>query len=186
MTKHVVAFMLSGLLSLGAIPSAHAEEGFLSWLFTLERRKEVAPVTTDSYLKECKPCHFPYQPGLLPESSWRKLMAPEGLARHFGENAELDEATRTEILNFLVANSADKSYYKRSRKIMGSLKDGEAPLRITEIDYFVRKHRDIPRELYANTKVKSLSYCERCHLRANEGDYDDDTVVIPGHGNWTW
>jgi hypothetical protein len=69
---------------------------------------------------------------------------------------------------------------------MASLK-GAAPLRITEVPYIRRKHHEIPERLIkANDKVKSLSYCDACHQQADKGSYDDDTVSIPGHGNWTW
>ena len=37
---------------------------------------------------ECSSCHMAYHPGLLPERSWRKMMAE--LDKHFGQNASLD------------------------------------------------------------------------------------------------
>lgn len=175
---------LVGILSVAAIAAAEADN-FVTDMF--KHRKEVAPATSDVYREGCGECHFLYQPGLLPESSWRKLMAPEALADHFGENAELDDENRVAILEFLVANSADKSAYKRSKKIMASLAPGDAPLRIIEVPYIKRKHHEIPERLVkGNDKVKSLSYCDKCHQKADENTFDDDTVNIPGHGDWTW
>lgn len=177
---------LTAALLLGALPVSQASaDGFFSSFFSLKRQKEVMPVTDASYNKECGSCHFPYQPGFLPEGSWRKLMDAKALADHFKENAELDEQTRTHILKVLVENSADKSYYKRSKKVMRSL-DGATPLRITEAPYIKAKHEEIPKKLIQQPKVKSLSYCDKCHMEAGKGNYDDDTVVIPEHGNWTW
>lgn len=161
-------------------------EGFWSDFFSLERKKEVAPVSDATYKEECGSCHFAYQPGWLPEQSWRKLMAADALSDHFGENAELPEDTRTKLLNLLVAGSAEKSSYKRSKKIMASLKEGDAPLRIIETPYIKRKHHEISESLIKGPKVKSLSFCDKCHTAADAGNFDDDTVDIPGHGRWTW
>lgn len=137
------------------------------------------------YQEECGACHFPYQPGLLPEQSWKKLFETTQLADHFGDSAELDENVRQKLLEYAVNHSADKSYYKRSRKIMAFLNENEVPLRITETDYFKEKHEEIPDNLISkNPKVKSLSFCNKCHKKADEGIYDDDTVFIPGHGRW--
>lgn len=185
--KKSLMFAASLTLSLTGMSSSHAEESFFSSFFTLERHNEVAPVADKDYIEECGSCHFPYQPGLLPEGSWRKLMDAKALEDHFGDNAELDEDVRTHILDVLVNASADKSYYKRSRKIMASLGDDKAPLRIIETPYIKHAHHEIPAKLIKeNPKVKSLSYCDKCHQQADKGSFDDDTVVIPGHGNWTW
>lgn len=184
LTNLLVAALTTAML-LGAIPvSQAADNGFFSF-FSLERKKEVMPIGDETYNKECGSCHFPYQPGFLPEGSWRKLMDAKALSDHFNENAELDEQTRNHILQLLVANSADKSSYKRSRKVMGSL-DGATPLRIIEVPYIKHKHEEIPEKLIKQPKVKSLSQCDKCHMKATEGNFDDDTVVIPEHGNWTW
>ena len=62
-----------------------------------------------------------------------------------------------------------------------------APLRIIEVPYIKRKHNEIPEKLVkGNSKVKSLSYCDKCHQKADANSFDDDTVNIPGHGDWTW
>lgn len=184
--KKSSAVLLSLMLFAGAMSAGQADS-FLGDAFSLERKKEVAPVTSTDYQEGCGECHFLYQPGLLPEQSWRKLLDARALEDHFGENAELSEQNRVAILDFLVANSADKSHYKRSKKIMASLSAGEAPLRIIEVPYIKRKHDEIPDDLIkGNDKVKSLSYCDKCHQQADKNNFDDDTVNIPGHGNWTW
>jgi len=187
--KKILLLVLTMTFLTGTFVSvAQAEEvGFWRWAFSFKRYKEVAPVTDPVYLEECGSCHFAYQPGLLPEASWRKLLDAKALADHFGENAELDDGTRQKLLDVLVASSADKSRYKRSKKIMSSLEEGEAPLRITKAPYFVEKHEDVGDEYVKNnSKVKSLSYCNKCHQRAKDAIFDDDTVYIPGTGYWTW
>ncbi len=160
--------------------SVFADDSFYSWIVDFSRTKGVEPTTNQDYNEECGACHFPYQPGLLPEQSWKKLFDPKQLLNHFEDNAELDEDIRLKLLNFTVNHSADKSRYKRSRKIISSLDAGQYPLRITEIPYIKYKHEDIPaRLIQGNAQVNSLSYCDKCHQKADQGIYDDDTVFIP-------
>jgi hypothetical protein len=183
--KQKIFFLLPILVTLSTSSAVQADESFFSWLIDFSRKKEVAQVKNEDYNEECGACHFPFQPGLLPERSWRKLLDANQLADHFGDSAELDEALRLKLLNFAVQNSADKSYYKRSRKIMAFLDDDEIPLRITDTVFFKDKHKEIPDKLISkNPEVNSLSFCDNCHKLANEGIYDDDTVLIPGHGRW--
>jgi hypothetical protein len=172
----IIVFALVGTL---ATPVAFAEDSFWSWLFSVSRKKEVAPVSDEQYQEECGECHFPYQPGFLPEASWKKLLDAKALQDHFGDNAELDEDVRKHIEEFVVDNSADKSWYKRSRKVMASLDSDSVPLRITEVPYIKDKHSEIPQAKIKQDKVKSLSQCNKCHTKAGKAIYDDDTVSIP-------
>lgn len=155
-----------------------------SW-FSLKRMKGVAPVSNADYQRECSACHFAYQPGLLPKRSWQKLLAAEALADHFNENAELDEAVQQQITAYALENAADTSNYKRSRKVMSSLNNDEAPLRIIEVPYIKQKHEKIPSKyIVGNPEVQSLSNCNNCHTQAEKGVFDDDTVYIKGYGRW--
>ena len=181
--KYKIAALLAGVLSLN-VPCAMAEENFGLWLVNFGRAKEVKPVTNEQYRSECGECHFAYQPGLLPEKSWLKLLDAEALKNHFGDNAELDKDTLDAIRAYAVENSADKSWYKRSRKIANSTADGEAPLRITEVRYIKRTHEDIPEKMIKGNKdVKSQSFCNKCHTQAAKGVFDEDTVQIPNFPN---
>lgn len=178
--------LLTALIGASVVPASHADNDASSWLSFFSRKNEVAPVTDAAYNKECGSCHFPYQPGWLPEGSWRKLLGGDALADHFGEDAELPAATQRHILDYAVQNSADKSSYKRSKKIMASLNKDEVPTRITEATYIRRKHHAIPADLIKGDKVKSLSFCDACHTKAKDAVFDEDTVVVPGKGKWTW
>lgn len=164
---------------------ASAEEDFIFWLFNFSRTKGVKPVTDKQYQEECSACHFAYQPGLLPAKSWEMLLTATALRKHFGVNAELDDATLKVIHDYAVDNAADKSWYKRSRKIAVATEEEPAPLRITDLRYISRKHHDIPEKMVKDNKgVKSLSFCDKCHTQAAEGVYDVDTVSIPNYPNW--
>lgn len=149
----------------------------------LRGASDVARADNPVYVKECGSCHFPYQPGLLPSKSWERLMS--NLADHFGDNAELAPEDQTALTGYLTANSADKSNQKASVKIMKSIKGGQQTLRITQTPYFIHEHREIPQKLYKdNPEVKSLSYCNRCHVKAGEGSFNEHEVNIPGVGRW--
>lgn len=148
-----------------------------------QSKLDVAPVNNLTYREECGSCHFAYQPGLLPQASWREMMA--GLEDHFGDNAELSTGVNQEILDYLLANAADDSNYKRSKGIMGSLRPGEVPLRITDTVYFKRKHDEIPVSMVVDNKeLGSFSKCAACHTRAEAGSYEEDEIKIPGVGRW--
>ena len=143
-----------------------------------ENYRQAAMKTNAIYVEECGSCHMVYPAMLLPQQSWRKIMA--GLEDHFGENAELDEATRGEIEDFLVRESSRVSYKKLFRNLGDAM-----PLRITELPYFVHEHDEIPaRFITGNDPVKSLSQCNACHRDAERGRFDEDDVVIPGFGRW--
>lgn len=142
----------------------------------------VATVNNKLYAEECGSCHFAYPPGLLPERSWRKLMT--GLDDHFGENAELDEIDRQTLENYLASNSGDQSHYKRSKKLMRSIRSSDTPLRITEIPYLKKEHHEVPKDALKNEKVRSLSNCDACHRTAAKGNFDVNGINIPGYGKW--
>jgi len=149
------------------------DEGFFS-RFSMRSQPQ-----NQTYQNECASCHMAYQAGLLPAASWQKLMQPQALADHFGDNAELDEADRQEILAFLLAHASDRGRaWIRAR-------GGEAPLRITELSYFKREHRELPKRMVqGNPKVRSLSNCQACHTGAARGDYGERGIRIPGFGYW--
>lgn len=170
---------LAATLALAAV-HAPAQETFTGWLFTLDRMKEVRPVTDTTWQTECGECHLAYQPGLLPARSWEALLRPESLGSHFGVNAEIAPAALASLREYALAYAADRSYYKRARKIAAANASGPTPLRISEMPLIVRTHADIPARLIAgNPAVKTLSQCDRCHTQAKLGVYDNDTVAIP-------
>jgi hypothetical protein len=148
----------------------------------LAKKPSFAPVDNVEYQEECGACHFAYQPGMLPAASWKKLMA--GLHDHFGENAELGVDAGKRLTDYLVAYAANEASSKRSARIMSSL-GSSTPLRITEVPYIKKKHREVPRRLIqGNDKVKSLANCNACHTQAQQGFYSESGIKIPGHGRW--
>jgi hypothetical protein len=126
---------------------------------------------------ECSSCHMAYPPGLLPERSWRRLMAE--LEKHFGQNASLDPAATNAILGYLVENSAERGTNRRSARFLRAIPTGATPLRITENPYFIREHDDVSPEVWKLPNVGSPANCNACHTDAEQGSFSERNIRIP-------
>ena len=170
------------VLGLVAIPLVWGD-GNEYWKRFNRHSTGVAMVSSPVYKDECGSCHMAYPPGLLPAESWGEIMS--SLDDHFGDNAELDTSPHKEITDFLVANSADKSDYRRSRRFASSNGSGEIITRITETPYFKHEHDEIPLRLVTGNKdVNSFSQCNACHGKADLGLFREGDISIPGYGRW--
>lgn len=138
----------------------------------------VAIPVNEAWKTECaESCHRGFHPTLMPQASWEEIMA--GLDDHFGEPAELDTATAAEILGYLVSTSAERATTEAGRKMLHSIKDGKIPLRITDIPYWIKKHSDIPPEIFKRKSVVAKTNCPACHPGAELGSFEDRDIVIP-------
>ncbi|WP_419771047.1 MAG: diheme cytochrome c [Candidatus Marinarcus sp.] len=165
------------LLSIIIVQLALFADGFGS------SRNGVAPVNNALYLKECGSCHFAYQPGLLPEKAWTKMMG--NLANHFDSDASLDEQTTATLTHYLQQNSAEKFMeYKRSSRIVKSLRGNETPDSISSTPYMKRKHDEIRPSLITQKEVKGIFNCIACHTTADKGIYSERDIKIPNYGRW--
>ena len=140
------------------------------------KKRFLTPVNNPTYSEECGACHFTYQPELLPSGSWIKILA--GLEDHYGEVIELDSESKKIISDYLKTNAAEHSQAKRAIKIMRCL-GNETPMRITQIPYIQKKHREISPDILNRETIGSLSNCSACHTTAEKGIYEDDHVLIP-------
>lgn len=106
-------------------------------------------VTDPVTQKECSDCHEAYDGDSLPQNSWRKLMSPEGLKNHFGEDIRFaDEQTRSHIEAYLLSKSPP----------------GDGPLRISEQGWFKSEHQgEVSSRQQAN--AKGWFDCQGCHSR---------------------
>lgn len=131
-------------------------------------RRDVYRSTNETYDKECGACHFPYQAGWLPERSWRAIMST--LAQHFGENAELKVGQRQAVLDYLVANSAEKASSLRSHEILEVIRPNETPTSITKVLYVGGIHGGFLDPAFkGKPQVKTLANCITCHPKAERG-----------------
>jgi hypothetical protein len=169
MPKVLIAASL--IISMGAAARAIADGRFPA-------------ITNEVVRSECSDCHMAYQPQMLPQRSWRRLM--EGLADHFGEELSLDGETTQEVLRYLLDNSADRSEKKGARKFLRGLRSGDNPIRITDTPRWKEKHRELPESVWADSRIAFRGECEVCHTKAERGLYDDDDGLrVPGP-NGTW
>jgi len=148
-----------------------------------EKKLDVAPVTNKLYINECDSCHFAYQPGLLPSSAWKKMMSD--LSNHFNTDASIDDEDFKLLSKYLDDNSAEKNmHYKRSNRIVSSIKHGQTPNSISETPYIIKKHDEIREDLITQKEVKGLFNCMACHKTANKGIYSERDINIPNFGRW--
>ena len=154
--KPVIALPLLVLLTALALP-AHADN------YSVPKNA--------AFAEECASCHMAYPPQMLHADSWRAVM--NGLPKHFGTDASLDEKRRIAITAYLVAHSGGRK--------TGDTRDaqGKPLLRITETAHFVKEHREISAATWQRASIKSPANCAACHAQAAAGDYNEHSVRIP-------
>jgi len=119
--------------------------------------------------QECGSCHITFPAGLLPAGSWQHLMA--NLEQHFGSDASLDSATAATISQYLTSNAGT---YKRVSEM-------PPQDRITESYWFNRKHnKHVSADTWARPSIGSRSNCAACHAGAEQGNFNEHSVRIPG------
>ena len=159
------------IISIGAAARAVADDRF-------------PPIANEAVRSECSECHIAYQPQMLPQRSWRKLL--DGLPAHFDEELSLDEETKQQVLRYLLDNAADKSESKEARKFLRELSSGDTPIRITDTPRWKDKHHELPKAVWSDARLASKADCAVCHTEAARGLYDDDDGLrVPGP-NETW
>lgn len=152
--------------------------GFALWW--IQADSQDGPVTRLTTLplwqEECGSCHLGYHPSLLPARSWEKLMA--GQATHFGEDLGLGPAEISTLLVYARAHAAEAHATEAAWKVDRSLAAADAPLRISETSYWVRKHREI--RTWNTAMVHGKSDCAACHRDAATGLFEDQAIHRPG------
>jgi cytochrome b len=127
------------------------------------------------YAAECGDCHYAYSPSLLPEQSWRGLMA--SLKFHFGEDASLEPSDKMKIEDWLVARSAEHWDTRAAVRFREVSK--EAPWQITAIPFWRDRHQDIDATVFARKGIQTKGNCIACHRDANDGLFYVGSTAIP-------
>lgn len=121
-----------------------------------------------AYEQECGSCHIAFPPGLLPATSWRRIM--NSLDKHYGTDASLDgPAVAAEISAWLGAHAGT------ARRVAVPPPED----RITRAAWFVRKHDEVPAAAWARASIRSAANCAACHTTAAQGNYSERNVKIP-------
>ena len=122
------------------------------------------------YQKECGSCHMAFQPELLNKDSWAKIM--DNLQDHFKTDASLEPQDTQTLKTYLL--HASQQYMHNPKK----------EIAITKMPWFVKEHRELSPKIIAHPKVKTLSNCMACHTQAASGNYEEETINVPGVGRW--
>ena len=141
--------------------------GMCQWVQADDRQRAAQVPLLPSYKTECTACHVAYPPGMLPASSWQRLVTH--LPNHFGTDASLDPAAMKELSTWLSANAAT------GRRAAESPPED----RITRSAWFRRQHDEVPAATWKRASVKSASNCAACHSGADRGDFNEHNVRIP-------
>ena len=97
------------------------------------------------------------------------------LENHFGDDASLDEEINKDILSFLIKNSAETSTTKASWNFLNSIRDKDI-IALTKTSYWEKKHKDIPKDVFKNEKVKSVANCKACHTDIEKGLIENENI----------
>jgi Dihaem cytochrome c len=153
----LVILALTAALGIGLCQTAAADDD----------KRDVQVPLLPSYKTECAACHVAYQPGMLPASSWQRLMTH--LPNHFGTDASLDPAAVKALSIWLGGHAAT------------GRRAAEPPPedRITRSAWFTRQHDEVPAATWKRVSIKSASNCIACHIGADQGDFNEHNVRIP-------
>jgi mono/diheme cytochrome c family protein len=151
-----VSFILMGflLLSVG-LGAAHAQSD--------ASRAASLP----KYQQECSACHIAYPAGMLPATSWARVMG--SLDKHYGTDASLDAASVAEI----------SSWLKPRAGTLRRVSEDPPQDRITKSPWFVRQHNEVSSAVWKRASIGSASNCAACHTGAAKGNFNEDDVRIP-------
>ncbi|AXX91030.1 diheme cytochrome c [Arcobacter suis] len=97
------------------------------------------------------------------------------LENHFGDDASLDVETNKNILAFLLKNSAETSTMEASFKFLQSTKNQDI-IALSKTTFWEKTHKDIPKEIFDNEKIKSKANCKACHSDIEKGLIEDENI----------
>jgi hypothetical protein len=112
-------------------------------------------------------------PNLLPKKSWELIMG--NLENHFGDDASIDEEINQDILSFLIKNSAEHSTMEASVYFLSSINNQDI-IALSKTSYWEKRHKDIPKDVFKNEKVKSVANCKACHSDIEKGLIEDENI----------
>ena len=140
---------------------------------TLLAAESYQPVGDPIVAKECRSCHMVFPVGLLPAASWARII--DGLGNHFGETASVDAKT-AEHLKAYLTSSQPSGWRRLFGAQQPTQRTADAPLRITELDWFKAEHKDeglVTAADFQRKGAKMASDCVACHRGAEQGNFDD-------------
>jgi len=127
---------------------------------------QAALVQSEAWDKECGGCHLAYHPSVLPAPAWRALLDEQHA--HFGEDLGLEESTVDALRAYMRPQSAEAHATPLAWKIDSTTRADATPRRVTETDYWKKRHATLSAADWNRTKRFA---CEGCHLDAAAGTF---------------
>ena len=128
------------------------------------------------FYEECSSCHVLYPPFLLPRTSWEKMM--DDLENHFGDDASLEVEDMLSIKSYLLSHAANNSTKEAAHYILESIENNDT-IAITKTPYWIKRHKEIDKEIFFGKKVGKKSNCKACHTNFESGLLNDNDIAIP-------
>lgn len=123
---------------------------------------------------ECTACHIAYPANKMAAKDWGTVLRT--LDKHYGTDASVTAQDLVVIQQyFAVTGSTAEKHVSQTQ-----------PPRFTTTTWFQREHRVVPREVWANSKVKSNTNCTACHTQAEKGSFAEREIVVPGYEGRKW
>ncbi|WP_265936265.1 cytochrome C [Poseidonibacter antarcticus] len=97
------------------------------------------------------------------------------LENHFGDDASIDKESNKEILAFLVKNSAENYTMEDSWNFLNSIGDKDI-IAMTQTSFWKKTHKDIPKNIFDNKKIRSKANCKACHTDIEKGLIEDENI----------
>lgn len=171
-TMSKLLMMISILIfSLYSYADSDDSRVFKGWIES--KNSGVSEVKFKQYDELCGRCHFSYQPGLLPGTSWEKMMRDSD--HHFGQALNMTNVEKRTMRRYLLDNSAGHVNDDISNKILHSFIYRPIPIRITKTPFILNQHQ----LLNENKILSSIGQCDTCHQDAKQGKYQKDKIHFP-------
>jgi cytochrome b len=171
-----VAFALVGSLAALVAGYLHAAGWGEDYKGARDTARATKAVVSGPWQKECGSCHLAYAPSLLPMRSWDRMFAEQ--EKHFGEDLSLSHGA-IKALNDEAQASAPATWAER--KLVDSIPQADAPLRISEAPFWVHVHHDLPASAFKAPVSTGRHDCEACHVDAASGIFHPRMIQKPTH-----
>ncbi len=123
------------------------------------------------FTEECGACHVAYPGNLMQAADWSKVLG--SLDRHYGVDASLDPQALAAVASHLKAKPPASKAGDKSQALP----------RITTSSWFRKEHDEVSAKAWSSPAVKSAANCSACHPGAERGDFDEQSIRIPGEGH---
>lgn len=124
--------------------------------------------TAGLYRTECGSCHDAYPARLLGPSDWSRVLAR--LDGHYGVDASLDDAALRAVAQALGVTTLHPTTHTVPASTLP---------RITTSAWFIDEHDEVRAATFRSPGVRSAANCSACHVDADQGEFDEDSVRIP-------